>query len=73
MSDSTGYAQVAQELPTWTAARVNAIADRLATRLTALRATQTMTERQLSEAARVLARMDDVIDTAINAGRREYE
>ena len=35
--------------------------------------TPTMTERQLSEAARVLARMDDVIDTAINAGRREYE
>lgn len=73
MSDSTGYAQTAQELPRWTAERVNAIADRLAARLTALRATPTMTERQLSEAARVLARMDDVIDTAINAGRRDYE
>ena len=73
MSETTGYAQVTQELPTWTAARVNAVADRLAARLTALRATPAMTERQLSEAARVLARMDDVIDTAINAGRREYE
>ena len=73
MGESTGYAQPPQELPTWTAARVNAIADRLSARLTALRATPTMTERQLSEAARVLARMDDVIDTAINAGRREYE
>ena len=73
MSETTGYAKALQELPTWTAARVNAIADRLAARLTALRATPAMTERQLSEAARVLARMDDVIDTAINAGRREYE
>ncbi len=46
MSDSTGYAQTLQELPTHTRARFDALADRLAARLTALRAPATATPRR---------------------------
>lgn len=70
MSETTGYAQALQELPTHTKERFDALADRLAARLTALRAPATATPQQLADASRVLARIDDVIDSAILAGRR---
>lgn len=59
-----------QELPGYTKARFDALADRLGARLTALRAPETATEQQLADATRVLARIDHVIDSAILAGRR---
>lgn len=70
MSDSAG---MVRELPAYTKARFDALAGRLAKRLLSLQAPATATEQQLSDATRVLARIDDVIDCAINAGRRESE
>lgn len=60
-----------QEIPTCTKARFDAVCDRLAARLTALRAPETATEQQLRDALRVLERVDGVIDSAILAGRRK--
>jgi hypothetical protein len=73
MSETTGYAQVVAEIPVWTKARFDAMCDRLAARLTALRAPETATEQQLCDALRVLERVDGVIDSAILAGRRKDE